>query len=238
MCSVCSTFKLGTSSPSIRFPSPRSPEFQTLKLCHRIASLFFLRRLGVRLHLMILYAFCRVTDDMIDNELDAGRKKRKLSLIERFVGELFANRRSDYEVNTVATASGSESIDWTSYRSELTDEELSCFRAVSRISFYLPRKPFHELLEGYRWDVEGKPVRTENDLLLYSTCVAGSVGTLCVYVMMYKSGSHCTIDGNDFTIRKARQMGQVQLYLKHCSDNFFSSKNTCTVLSITKVSGG
>jgi len=185
-------------------------EFQTLIVpsdCIIVHCLFY--AVGVRLHLMILYAFCRVTDDMIDNEVDAGRKKRKLSLIERFVGELFVNRRSDYEVNTVATASGSESIDWTSYRSELTDEELSCFRAVSRISFYLPRKPFYELLEGYRWDVEGKPVRTENDLLLYSTCVAGSVGTLCVYVMMYKSGSHCAIDGNDFTIRKARQMGQV-----------------------------
>lgn len=187
--------------------------------------LLFNNSAGISLHLMILYAFCRVTDDMIDNELDPARKKRKLSLIERFVGDLFVDRRSDYEVNTVAMAGRLESIDWTPYRSELTNEELSCFRALSRISFYLPQKPFHELIEGYRWDVEGRPIRTENDLLLYSTYVAGSVGTLCVYVMMYKSGSHCALDDHDFTIRKARQMGQVQF-----SDNFFFQSNLFNII--------
>ncbi|MDK3206255.1 squalene/phytoene synthase family protein, partial [Escherichia coli] len=79
-------------------------------------------------------------------------------------------------------------------RVELADEELSCFRALSRISLYLPRKPFSELLDGYRWDVVGKPILTEDDLLLYCSHVASSVGTLCVYAMVYNSGSdHCAL---------------------------------------------
>lgn len=165
---------------------------------------------GVRLHLIILYAFCRVTDNMIDSEQDAGRKERKLSLIERFIDELFADRRSDYEVRPAPPVRGLD-IDWTPYRVELADEELSCFRALSRISFYLPRKPFYELLEGYRWDVAGKPILTEDDLLLYSSHVASSVGVLCVYVMVYNSGSnHCALTGRDFVLQRARQMGQVR----------------------------
>lgn len=171
----------------------------------------YLMYTGVRLHLIILYAFCRVTDDMIDNETDADKKKRKLVTTERFVAELFADRDSDYDVKT--TVPNSElKIEWTRYRMELSDVEMSCFRALSRISFYLPRKPFYELLNGYRWDVFSKVVENETDLLLYSSYVAGSVGALCVYVMMYKSGVRLNVDDckkHDFVIRKARQMGQV-----------------------------
>lgn len=166
--------------------------------------------------MIILYAFCRVTDDMIDNEQDADKKKQKLKTTERFVNELFADRQSDYDVKSTVPR-GEPKIDWTHYQSELGDEEMSCFRALSRISFYLPRKPFQELLDGYRWDVDGKTVDNETDLLLYSNHVAGSVGVLCVYVMMYKSGVWLDHNDNDykihdFVISKARQMGQVSEY--------------------------
>jgi len=164
------------------------------------------------LHLIILYAFCRVTDDMIDSEPNVGVKKQKLTLIERFIGELFADRSADYDVKK--SIPRKPEVDWQRYRKELTDEELSCFRAISRISFYLPRKPFYELLDGYRWDVEGKVVQNEADLMLYSSYVAGSVGALCVYVMMHKSGVNIDDDArHDFVIRKAQQMGQVRIGL-------------------------
>lgn len=131
-------------------------------------------------------------------------------LIEKFVGELFANRDSDYGVNT--TTPREPEVNWAQYESQdLSNEELSCFRAVARISFYLPRKPFNELLEGYKWDVDSRTVKDEADLLLYSDYVAGSVGALCVYVMLYNSGDCGRLDNDvrDFLIGKARKMGQV-----------------------------
>jgi len=147
---------------------------------------------------------------MIDNEPNVYKKKRKLQLTERFIEELFSNRNSDYDVKTVDHHPREPNIDWAQYRTELSDNELSCFRAISRISFYLPRKPFDELLEGYRWDVGGKIVENENDLLLYSSYVAGSVGALCVYVMVYHSGIRSDDNKNhDFIIEKAQKMGQV-----------------------------
>lgn len=182
---------------------------------------------GVRLHLIILYAFCRVTDDMIDSEPNVGVKKRKLKLIETFIDELFKDRNSDYHVKTSMTPRKPE-VNWEQYRLELTDEELSCFRAISQISFYLPRKPFYELLDGYRWDVEGKTVQNETDLLLYSSYVAGSVGTLCVYVMVYNSGTQIDDDEkHDFVIRKAQQMGQVR-HGRYYVFSYNTSKIYCT----------
>lgn len=194
-------------------PSPVNDIRQCLDVLKRASKSFNVASLvfpaGVRLHLIILYAFCRVTDDMIDSEPKVGVKKQKLKLIETFIDELFADRSSDYDVKTSITPQKPK-VNWEQYRLDLTDEELSCFRAISKISFYLPRKPFYELLDGYRWDVDGKTVQNETDLLLYSSYVAGSVGTLCVYVMVYKSATQ--IDDHkrhDFVIGKAQQMGQV-----------------------------
>lgn len=145
---------------------------------------------------------------MIDDELDAKKKQHKYNVIEKFVGELFADRKSDSDVKTRPCAAN---IDWSNYRSELTDREIASFRALSRIAFYLPRRPFNELLAGYKWDIEGRLVKNEDDLMLYSSYVAGSVGALCVYVMMYRcdSDKHDLADNNDYVIDKARQMGRV-----------------------------
>lgn len=163
--------------------------------------------------LTILYAFCRVTDDMIDNESDVEKQKHKLRLIEKFINELFADRKSDYDVKTSPCQ---VKIDWSQYESVLTDVEMSSFRAISRISFYLPRKPFHELIAGYQWDVEGRLVKDEADLLLYSSYVAGSIGTLCVYVMTYRCDNekYDLVENYDYVIEKAQQMGNVSSLLR------------------------
>lgn len=148
---------------------------------------------------------------MIDDEQDTKKKKEKLKVIETFIEEMFADRKSDYEVKKNPQE---PVIDWEKYKSDLTDTEMSCFRAISRIAFYLPRKPFHELLAGYQWDVEGRVVRNDDDLLLYSRYVAGSVGVLCVFVMMYRcdDDQYDIMENYDYVIEKALQMGQVSYF--------------------------
>lgn len=145
---------------------------------------------------------------MIDEEPDVEKQKCKLELIKQFINELFADRKSDYDVKTTPYK---VNIDWTLYQSKLTNVEMSSFRAIFRIAFYLPRKPFYELLAGYEWDIEGRLVRNEDDLLLYSSYVAGSIGTLCVYVMMYRcdNDKYDLLGNYDYVIEKAQQMGCV-----------------------------
>lgn len=161
----------------------------------------------------ILYAFCRVTDDMIDNEEDKDKKNHKLGIVEQFINELFADRKSDYDVKTKPCT---VNIDWEKYQSVLTDNEISSFRAISRIAFYLPRKPFYELLAGYQWDVESRLVRDEDDLMLYSSYVAGSVGVLCVYVLIYRCDNDNFVISEEYSyvIEKAQQMGRVSCHTR------------------------
>ena len=45
-------------------------------------------------------------------------------------------------------------------------------------AYPLPEGPLRELVAGARWDLEGRPVRTDADLLAYSELVGGSVGAM------------------------------------------------------------
>lgn len=164
--------------------------------------------LGIRLDLTILYAFCHVTHNMVNIKQDAGGKKRKYELINKFVDELFVGRKSNCAVETKPCT---VKIDWDQYRSELTDAEMASFRCLSRIAFYLPRESFDGLLAGFRWNTDGKPVKSEDDLMLYSDCVAGSVGVLCAHIILYrcddaKFGSKKI---SNYIIEKAKKLGRV-----------------------------
>jgi phytoene synthase len=101
-----------------------------------------------------LYAFCRVTDDAIDESRDAK------AALERCVARteaIFADRPHDDPID----------------------------RAFARIAreHSLPRAPVDALLDGYRWDVERRPIVTISDLLAYAVRVAGAVGVASTYLM-------------------------------------------------------
>lgn len=149
---------------------------------------------------------------MFDNKTDPEKKKRDLQLCKDFVSELFADRKTPFEVKRKPEV---PKIDWAKYESRLNDLELASFRMFARISFYLPAQPFIELFEGYQLDVEGKMFETEEDLKLYTKLVAGSYGALGVYHIMYRDYNDKYYDlvesGMSTTlIKKAYQMGEVR----------------------------
>ncbi|MCX7808886.1 MAG: squalene/phytoene synthase family protein, partial [Deltaproteobacteria bacterium] len=47
----------------------------------------------------------------------------------------------------------------------------------------LPRAPIDALLEGYRWDVEGRSYHTLSDTISYAVRVAGSVGVASTWLL-------------------------------------------------------
>jgi len=99
----------------------------TLTVLHRASRSFwaasFIFPSGIRQDLSILYAFCRVTDDMIDDiSLSTDQKEEKLNLIRNFVNDLFGNRtmKSDwkYSLNMeLKSAQTPPFIDWSLYAS-------------------------------------------------------------------------------------------------------------------------
>lgn len=112
--------------------------------------------LRVRTHAIALYAFCRVTDDLID--------ERPIELAPEAVSEL--HRRLD-----------------AIYRGEpgnaIEDQALSL--VVQEVQ--LPRLWLDGLIEGFAWDAQGKACDTLSDLHHYAVRVAGTVGTMMCWIM-------------------------------------------------------
>jgi len=155
---------------------------------------------------------------MIDDESDFENKKVKLKLLFKFVDELFADRKSDYEVHSKPKEM---TMDWKHYQSVLTQEELSILRAFSRIAFFLPRKAFEEVVAGFQLDLNGTLYKDENDLMRYLNYVAGSFGAMCIYIIMYRYNieKYEFVEKDDYLLKKSYQIGNVSSFyqiFKNC----------------------
>lgn len=152
---------------------------------------------------------------MIDNSQGIKTRREKLSIINKFLDQLFAdrgNRKWTYDVPTKMDPRKKPKINWKDFTCCLSKDELAAFRALTHIVYYLPSEPFYELARGYSWDIEDKIVETESDLLEYSSYVASSIGILCTFVMCYKSGKfpNGVTDDHIAMVERAKEMGQVR----------------------------
>lgn len=101
-----------------------------------------------------VYGFCRRADDAVDEAPDADAARARLEAVEQELAALY-------------DGSGRPA-------------EPALAEAISR--FGLPRTPFDDLLEGVRWDLEGRRYETVEDLRQYCRRVASTVGLLCVRI--------------------------------------------------------
>ncbi len=110
---------------------------------------------NVQMPIAILYLFCRRVDSLADNDV--------------------------FEIGTDAALE-----ELSSLRHKLTatlearppDEYLWRHLAHVHQQFNLVPEALHELLDGAEWDLKGRTVRTEADLIHYANLVGGSVGVM------------------------------------------------------------
>ncbi|MHA1989140.1 MAG: presqualene diphosphate synthase HpnD [Promethearchaeota archaeon] len=110
-----------------------------------------------------VYAFCRQTDDIVDEGNEANHlkyeklRKWRIELEKSFTGY------SDYQIlNKLAST-------------------------ISR--FNIPLEPFFELLKGMEMDLQINRYLTFNDLELYCYRVASTVGLMCIEIFGYNHKS-------------------------------------------------
>jgi 15-cis-phytoene synthase/lycopene beta-cyclase len=116
-----------------------------------------------------LYSWCRVADDLVDEAPPCARPGNLLAL-RRFVAELFASTNgAGFSVSCAQTCGLA-----------LSNEQSAAFRCMARVvrRCAIPRGDVEMLLEGFAWDVEGREVVDEKDLLTYARGVAASVGRM------------------------------------------------------------
>ncbi|WP_448584877.1 phytoene/squalene synthase family protein [Thermaurantiacus sp.] len=129
---------------------------------------------GTRKRAILLYAWCRHCDDVIDGQ--------HLGEGVRDWGGLPADRLARLRAMTDMALSG-----------VATGEP--AFDALGRVAreVHLPARYAHDLLEGFRMDVEWQPIADEAQLLTYCYHVAGCVGVMMALVMGIPADDHATL---------------------------------------------
>ena len=62
-------------------------------------------------------------------------------------------------------------------------------------AYDLPALPLRQLVEGARWDLDGRPIATRADLLAYSDLVAGAVGAAMLPFLVRDPADRARLDG-------------------------------------------
>ena len=108
----------------------------------------------------IVYAFCRKTDDIVDDEsIPADEKEKNLS-----------NWKNDFE---------------NSLRNETDDLLFSDLKnTIER--FKIPVEPFFDLIRGMKMDIDKNRMETFEELEDYCYCAASTVGLMSVPIFGYK----------------------------------------------------
>ena len=108
-----------------------------------------------------VYAFCRKTDDIVDDTVSGPEEKR--ANLEKWKSEL------------EAALKGSSNV-------PLLDE---LHMVIKR--FDIPHTPFFDLIRGMKMDLDKNRYETFDELYEYCYCAAGTVGLMCIEIFGYSN---------------------------------------------------
>ena len=128
----------------------------------------------LRIDLILLYAFCRIADDLVDNSTTFAAAEQWIDHLNRFLTVMYDSNHTTAKLN--------KSL------SPFIDEAQSVLRLLP--VQHLPIQPLNSLLHGFRTDAlflsasksakAPPPIQTESDLKSYASDVASTVAELCL----------------------------------------------------------
>ncbi|KAH8197697.1 hypothetical protein TruAng_008156 [Truncatella angustata] len=176
----------------------------------------------VRIDLVLLYSFCRVADDLVD---DARNEAEALEWIEKLTKYL------DLVYSSKTPASPDEDSAVLGYIEEnFHEHDQSALRLLP--AKLLPKVPLYELLEGFKMDLafshtggNGEPhlpgnfpIKNEQDLQLYASRVASTVGELCLWLAFHHGDARIPDRNKNVLVQAARTMGHALQYVNIARD--------------------
>ncbi|KAG0650248.1 terpanoid synthase [Hyphodiscus hymeniophilus] len=182
-----------------------------------LASSVFSGRL--RTDLILLYSFCRVADDLVDNASTQDEARAWIARLTRYLDLVYASE----EARIV-----SKHPDVHSYISG-NFPETSQSALLQLPTHVLPYGPLYELLEGFKTDLEFHsdksstklqvfPITSEYDLETYSARVAGTVAELCLELVFHHGPCTATTNQRDHLVRSGAHMGIALQYVNIARD--------------------
>jgi 15-cis-phytoene synthase/lycopene beta-cyclase len=154
-----------------------------------LASSTFQGRL--RIDLIMLYSFCRVADDLIDNAESSKEAQTWVAKLKKYLDLSYAGPEEDAQGNLIPSKDAN--------RGQATLYIMQNFPPDAQLTLMLlpthrlSQEPLYELLRGFEMDLtfteKGKPctgpIKTEQDLDHYGARVAGTVALLCIQLVLH-----------------------------------------------------
>ncbi|ORY67322.1 Phytoene synthase [Pseudomassariella vexata] len=185
-----------------------------------LASSVFPGRL--RIDLILLYAFCRVADDLVD-------ESRTETVAHDWITKLTGYLDLVYSSNDAVAASDAKVQSYVEKNFPASTQ--SALKLLP--TKLLPSEPLYELLEGFKMDLsfsqtgnngkgphlpEKYPIRNEDDLQLYASRVASTVGELCLWLVFHHSKTKLSSDKQAVLVQASRTMGHALQYVNIARD--------------------
>ena len=151
------------------------------------ASAFFDGRL--RIDLMLLYSFCRVADDLVDDAPSPEEAHRNVAQLREYLDISYSASKHEVKRSRI------DELLQHSFASETHSALLYL------PTDYLSSPPLYDLLKGFEMDLQfGRPqsiktsaswpIVSEADLSTYASYVAGTVAELCLELILHHTTSH------------------------------------------------
>ncbi|KAK0111340.1 hypothetical protein ONS95_001704 [Cadophora gregata] len=182
-----------------------------------LASSTFSGRL--RTDLILLYSFCRVADDLVDNASCEAEARKWIGRLSHYLDIAYASREArivskEPSVHAFVTENFPESA-----------QPALKLLPTHLLSF----GPLYDLLEGFKTDLgflekgsnkvlQKFPIEKEPDLEIYAARVAGTVAELCLELAFFHSNSTTTEAQRDHLVRAGGRMGIALQYVNIARD--------------------
>lgn len=164
-----------------------------------LASSTFQGRL--RIDLIILYSFCRVADDLIDNAENETIARDWLKKLSRYLDLSYGTANQNGQGKVIPSNDMNRGQATLFITQNFPPEtQLALILLPTHI---LSKEPLYELLKGFEMDLKfasdsrsnspkpsiSGPIKSEQDLDLYGARVAGTVALLCIQLVLHHNPS-------------------------------------------------
>ncbi|KAL8722569.1 MAG: hypothetical protein Q9225_000964 [Loekoesia sp. 1 TL-2023] len=163
----------------------------------------------LRIDLVLLYSFCRVADDLVDNATSVSEARHWISKLTEFLDICY----------TDGTAK-SETPDDFIRRTFPPKEQTALLQLPTT---YLPPTPLYDLIKGFGTDLEFSsntdfPILDEQTLQVYASRVAGTVAELCLELVFHHTNLPTIEDQRRKIVQAGGRMGIALQYVNISRD--------------------
>ncbi|PBP28571.1 hypothetical protein BUE80_DR000600 [Diplocarpon rosae] len=182
-----------------------------------LASSTFSGRL--RTDLIVLYSFCRVADDLVDNASSENESRQWIVKLTDYLDKAYAPEEARIAQKQ------------PSLHTYITENFPTSAQMTLRLlpTHLLSFGPLYELLEGFKIDLEFPanicsqplrmfPIEDEGSLDVYAARVAGTVAELCLELVFFHSYATTTPAQRDHLVRAGSRMGVALQYVNIARD--------------------